>query len=189
MPTARAAAAAVSYQLMMIVVGGSGDESGVSTTEVFDSSTDQWFKCDDLPEPLATAQAVIAGDTIYVLGGTNQDVAPSTKVYAASLHTLSSHQLKWQCLKDTPWGELAAAGLNDKYLVVLGMKEDKCEALEVITLNSTTTSWINISTIPMAVVLAALVCDNSKLILIGGKFSSGEWEIEVTNKVWVGQFQ
>jgi len=58
MPTARAGAAAVSYQSMMIVVGGSDDESGVCTTEVFDSSTGQWFKCDDLPEPLATAQSV-----------------------------------------------------------------------------------------------------------------------------------
>jgi len=123
------------------------------------------------------------------LGGTNQDVAPSTKVYAAPLDSLSSHQLKWKCLQDTPWGELAATGLNNKYLLAVGMKEDKREALEVITLNSTVMSWVNTSTIPTVVVLAAVVCDDSKLVLIGGKFSSGEWEIEVTNKVWVGKFQ
>ncbi|XP_065905475.1 uncharacterized protein [Dysidea avara] len=188
MPTARAAAAAVSHQSMLIVVGGSDDESGVSTTEILDGSTRQWFKCDDLPEPLATVQSVIVGDMIYVLGGTNQDVAPSTAVYAASLDTLSSHQLKWQRLKDTPWGELAAVGLNSKYLLALGLEEDKREALEVITLNSAATSWIHTSTIPTTVVLAAAACDDSKLVLIGGKIS-GEWEIEVLNKVWIGQFQ
>ena len=47
MPTARGYATAVSYQSMMIVMGGTSDgKNTLSITEIFDGTTNQWFKCD-----------------------------------------------------------------------------------------------------------------------------------------------
>ena len=74
MLTARYFASAVSHQSMMIVIGGNDDKEEVlSTTELLDSTTGQWFVCDDLPQPLATLQSVIVGDMLYTLGGVTAD--------------------------------------------------------------------------------------------------------------------
>ena len=194
MTTARCAPTAVVHHSMMIVAGGSGDDSGLCSTEVLDSSTGKWFKSDDLPEVLATAQSAVVGEMIYVLGGTNENAEPSTAVYGALLDTLSTnHQLKWQRLKDTPCGNIAATGLNGKYLLAVGLEGDKREANELITLNPAGNSWIHNSTIPTKMFLSTLTCDGSKLLVIGGKTETAartaEWEIEVSDKVWVGSFQ
>ena len=89
MPTARAFASAVSHQSMMIVMGGIGnDDHSLSTIELLDSTTGQWFKCNDLPQPLHWSQSVIVGDMFYILEGfgTENDNKISKAVYAAPLH-------------------------------------------------------------------------------------------------------
>ena len=194
MPTARGAVTAVSHQSMMIVMGGSGDDDNTfSTTELLDGTTGQWFKCDDLPQPLQSSQSVIAGDMLYVLGGYNADNDPSTAVYAAPLNNLSSHQLKWQRLIDTPRGGLAAISLNNKYVLAVGGKKEIDQNYiltnEVFTLNSTATTWTLTTTIPMEVMGSAVVCDNtSRLIVIGGIIIM-EGEMNIINKVYIGSFQ
>ena len=81
---------AVSYQSVMSVIGGKTARNGtvttLSTTELLDSTTGQWFTCDDLPQPLACLQSVIVGDTLYTLGGSDDDDKASKAVYAASLY-------------------------------------------------------------------------------------------------------
>ena len=66
-----------------------------------------------LPQPLAFLQSVIVGDILY-------DNKNSKAVYAAPLHTLSNHQLKWQQLADTPLSTSAVVSLNNKYLLAVG---------------------------------------------------------------------
>jgi len=172
MPTARYKATAFSYQSKMIVMGG---DTGMvfSTTELFDDMSGQWFKCDDLPQPLYFLQSVILGDTVYVLGGKNEIDKSSKAVYAASLNTLSTHQLKWQHLADTSCKDPAAVGLNNKYLLAV------CED-DIYTLNSTTNTWMTIATLPELTMFTSVVSgDNSTLVMIGGS----------NTKVWIGSFQ
>jgi len=157
---------------MMTVVGGNDINELSHTTELFDATTGQWFKCDDLPQPLRCGHSVIVDDTLYVLGGLT-DNKSSTAVYASPVDALFSHQLKWQRIVDTPCSGPAAVGLNNKYLLVLG--EDG-----VYSLNSTATAWMSIAVLPLWTRYATVVCnDNSKLVMLGG-FR--------TNKVWVGSF-
>ena len=94
MPTARGLVSVVSYQSMMIVMGGRGDDKcTLSTTELLYSTTGQWVKCNDLPQPLRVFQSVVVGDMLYTLGGGNADNKPSKAVHAAALHALFNHQL------------------------------------------------------------------------------------------------
>ena len=91
---------------MMIVSGGhNGKQTGpLSTTEIFNGDSGQWFKltCNNLPQPLCGAQSVIVGDFLYVLGGLGQGNVNSAAVYASPVHDLStSHKLQWQCLLRT----------------------------------------------------------------------------------------
>ena len=106
----------------MIVIGGMNTEHALRTTELLDSTTGQWFKCSNLPQPLAFLQSVIVGDILYILSGVG-DNKRSKAVYAAPLDALSSHQLKWQQvqLADIPCYASAAVSLNNnKYLLAVG---------------------------------------------------------------------
>jgi len=180
MPTARYLVTAVSHQSIMIVMGGDDDDDNIlNTVELFNDTTGQWFKCDDLPQPLSCSQSAIVGDTVFVLGGSTKDYEPSTAVYAAPLDTSSSHQLKWQHLVDTPHTSLAAVGLNNKYLLAVGNND-------IYILNSTATTWMTIGTLPVDTIVAAVVCDEqSQLVMIGG-FDS---DFRSTNNLWIGSFQ
>ena len=178
MPTARCNVIAISHLSILIVMGGQDGKDTISTTDLFDATTGQWFKCDDLPQPLYWSQSVIVGDTVYVLGGFTKE-KPSTAVYAAPLDTLSSHQVKWQNLVDTPWGGPAAVGLNNKYLLAVGGNN-------IYTLNSTATTWMTIATLPVLTSATTIICDDQcRLVMIGG------WDriTRPTNKVWIGSFQ
>ena len=175
MPTPRYDVTAISHQQMLIVMGGSDDGGEVlGTTELFDATTGQWFKCDDLPQPLQSSQSVIVGDTVFVLSGHTKDGNFSKAVYAAPLDTLSSHQLKWGRLVDTPCSGPAAVGLNNKYLLAVGGDG-------VYTLNSTATTWVTTAPLPEQKINTAVVCDDDacRLVMIGGY---------KTNKVWIGSF-
>ena len=120
MSAARSCATAVSHQSVMIVMGGYDGDRMISSTELLDSSTSQWFmiKCNDLK--LYSSQSLIVGDTLYVLGRISADGTVSTAVYSASLDTLYSHQLKWNRLVDAPGVGSAAVGLNNKYVIAVG---------------------------------------------------------------------
>ena len=177
MPTPRCGVTAISHQQLLIVMGGDDGRKVLSTTELFDATTGQWFKCDDLPQPLCYSHSVIVDDTVFVLGGHTKDINSSTAVYATPLGTLSSHQLKWQRLVDTPCGVPAAVGLNNKYLLAI-------DGNNIYTLNSTATTWMTTAGLPVWTMYTAVVCDDTRLVMIGG-YSDGT----STNKVWIGSFQ
>jgi len=178
-PTARGAVAAVSHQSMMTVMGGCYGWNTLNTIELFNDTTGQWFKCNDLPQPFEFLQSVIVGDTVFVLGGVNKDNKLSAAVYAAPLDTLSNHQLKWQHLVDTPCDDLAAVGLSNKYLLAVGKND-------IYTLNSTATTWMTIGTLPVHIAGTTIVCDEqSILVMIGGADSDNRF----TKKLWIGSFQ
>jgi len=176
-PTPRCDVTAISHRQMLIVMGGNDGDKVLSITELFDATTGQWFKCDNLPHPLYCSHPVIVGDILYVLGGFAKNYKSSTAVYAAPLGALSSHQLRWQHLVDTPCYSPAAVGLNNKYLLAV-------EGNDIYTLNSLATTWVTTTTIPVKTFDTAVVCDDSKLIMIGGY--GGGWS---TNNVWIGSFQ
>ena len=171
MPTARVCTSAVSYQSMMIVIGGMGDEDPVSTTELLDSTTGQWFTCDDLPQPIFWLRSVIVGDTLYTLGGGTDENIGSKAVYAASLGALSSHQLKWQQLPNTPWDSPAAVSLNNKYLLAVGgaeMHDAVCVLKREKGSVITSMSWESISSLPRVHMYSSAFSLANQIIVMGG---------------------
>ena len=191
MPTARYLASVVSHQSMMIVIGGIGKDSHkLSTTEMLYSTTGQWVKCNDFPQPLACLPSVIIDDMFYTLGGTNFDDCKCSKaVYAAPLHALSNHQLEWQQLADIPWEASAAVSVNNKYLLAVGgaavhdtvcvLKSEKAGSM------ITSTSWESIGTLPKVHMLTSAISLGNQIIVIGGKNK----ESDKHNTVTIGTFQ
>jgi len=172
MPTARAFASAISHQSIMIVMGGTKDfDHPLSTTELLYSTTGQWFKCDDLPQPLMCFQSAIVGDVLCTLGGGTSDNNDSKAVYAATLNGLSSHQLKWQQLADTPWAGSAAVNLNNKYLLAVGgyaQHDTVCVLKRENDPLFISTSWVPIGSLPNVHFGSSAIGLDNQVIVIGG---------------------
>ena len=190
MPAARYNASAVSHQSMMIVICGKDkDKHILSTTELLDSTTGQWFKCNDLPQPLHGLQSVIVGGVLYALGGVDANNKDSKAVYAAPLHALSNHQLQWQQIPDTPWEGSTAVSVNNKYLLAVGgaAEHDTLCVLKIEKVGSviTSTSWEFIGTLPKVHSGTSAVSLVNQIIVIGGGDEKGQSHKTVT----IGTFQ
>ena len=118
MITARSHATAAGHQGMLIITGGVDDKGKIlSSTELFDSNNDQWYKCSDLPQPHYWLQSVIVDNILYLLSGIDEGYRNSTVVFTAPLNTLSTHQLKWNTHQDTPWCCSAPVSVNGTHLL------------------------------------------------------------------------
>ena len=188
MITARSYAVAAGHQRMLIITGGQDNEGKMlSSTELFDSSNGQWYKCTDLPQPHAWLKSVIVDNILYLLGGINKDGYNSPTVFTAALDTLSSHQLKWSTNKDTPWCRSAPVSVNGTHLLIVGgnkeMVYSHTRTSDIYKLNKVTLRWKAIGNIPSARSLTAAVSTaDSRVIVIGGESDNREH----TNTLWIG---
>ncbi|XP_065916757.1 probable serine/threonine-protein kinase DDB_G0271402 isoform X7 [Dysidea avara] len=191
MITPRYWATAAGYQGTLIITGGRDDQRRtLATTELFDSttkrwfSTGQWYTTSDLPLPHHWLQSVIVDNTLYLLGGRNQDgISPA--VFTAPLDTLSSHQLKWSSQQDTPWCCSAPVSIQGRHLLTVGgvKKTGSGYTSDINMFNKVSHSWEAIGHIPSARSGPAVVsvADN-KIVVVGGCDDKGHY----TNTVWIG---
>jgi len=191
MRTARYNLAAAGYQSMLITIGGETaggtTQNDVATTELLDTNTGSWYTCDDLPMPHFQIKCIIMKNILYVLGG--KHISPSSQVFTASLDNLSSHQLRWRSLPDTPWCYSTPVILYNKFLLTVGGRQPSdrnTQTSEVCAFNPSTGSWQQIATIPAARSFSAAVgmADN-KIILLGGGTRQGKY----SSDTWVGTFE
>ena len=179
MPTIRCRATAISHQSMMIVIGGYDGSRRIGTTELFDGMTSQWFKCDDLPQPLSHLQATIVGNTLFVMSGADAANSPSKAVYSTSLNSLSSHQLSWERLQDSPLPCVASVTLGNKYLLIVG---GRSRSKTVYVLKDG--SWKVIGTLLFVQYYLAAVNLGNKIFVIAGK----NYDTSIGNVVSIGTF-
>ena len=90
MITPRHKATAAGYQGTLLIVGGIDNQNKIlATTELFDSTTGQWYSVSDLSSPHFDLKSVIVNNVLYLLGGANHERMYSNEVYTAPLDTLS----------------------------------------------------------------------------------------------------
>ena len=184
----RSGAVAAGHQGMLLITGGEDDIGQIlSSTELFDGNNEQWYVCNDLPQPHTLLKSVIVDNTIYLLGGMNKGGDSSPAVFTARLDNLSQHQLKWSTTQDTPWCGSAPVSVNGTHLLIVGgykIKENEytCSS-DIYKLSKITYSWEAIGHIPSPRKPSAAVstADNT-VIIIGGMQDKGK----CTNIVWIG---
>jgi len=168
----RCDATAAGYQWTMIIVGGACGSKILRSTEMYDCNICQWYKCNDISQSLYSLHSVIVGDTLYVLGGINQDHQLSRSVYATQLDDLSSHQLQWRSVADIPRGGAVAVGLFNQYVMVLGGKsrQDTVHVLKTEKdASGANTSWHLLGTLPSVHYWATAVSVDNKIVIVGGR--------------------
>ena len=181
MTVARCSICAVSHNSMMIVMGGYIGRDICRTTELLDSTTGNWYRCNDLPQPLFLLRSAIVSDTLYVLGGNTEDRAPSKSVYAATLDTLSDHKIQWCRIADALLEGSAAVCFSNKNLLAVGGTAAR-DAVCILKSKGVFTSWEPIGSLKTRQFYAAAVSTANQIIVIGGK----DYDRQSTNKVSVG---
>ena len=186
MITPRYYATAASHQGTLVITGGKDDQRRrLATTELYNSTTGQWYTASDLPLPHSELRPIIIDNTLYLLGGCNQDGDMSPAVFTAPLDTLSSHQLKWSSQQDTPWCRSAPVSIQGRHLLTVGgvKKTGRRYTSDINMFNKVSHSWEAIGHIPSARSGPAVVsvADN-KIVVVGGVDDKGYY----ANTVWIG---
>ena len=190
-PTARCSTTAVGYHSMLIVVGGAIKPEGgrqwtrVSTTELLDTTNGCWYICNNLPSPHQLMQSAIIDNELYLLGGIDKDLLPSLQVFVSSLNKLSSHQLNWRSIPNTPHCGSGTAALHNKFLLTVGGWQQSITS-EVNVFNSSTGQWKHLTNIPAARSAPAVVDVADDIIVIGGVTNDNG---KYSNTVWIGKFE
>lgn len=188
--TPRKLATAFGHEKMLIIVGGENERHvKLSTTELLDINTEQWHICSPLPSPHYWLRSVILDNTVYLLGGLDKDGNHSSIVFAASLETLSSHQLKWTSSTNTPWCSSAPLCISHSCLVVVGGVKDTNETTKskdklttnICHLNKLNCDWEVIGDIPLIRHAVAAVSLINGIIIFGGNNTTRQ----CTDNVWI----
>jgi len=179
----KASLTAVGYKTMLIIVGGQNNHCiPLSDVELLDSITGQWHICNRLPEPQYQLFATVVNDNLYLMGGNSANKLPSKVVFSAILKTLASHQLEWGYLPCASYFGSTPIGLYDKFLLAIGGKHISYQSPDVFILNTDTSAWEILTTIPAPRSrLGAVNIDNHSLLIMGGGLHG-----KVTNNVWTG---
>ena len=205
MPTKRIYTTALCIGTTLIVAGGEGEGGrALSTAEVMNTETHQWFSAADLPQPMFWASATICGDQLYMLGGLNEDRTPTKSVYTCSLSTLlqscvsSLLEAKFERIslvdKVSVWGQVAdlpftrstCESFHGRLLVIGGERDSGKPTTAVYMYNSTTNSWKIISHMITGRwnCFTAVLPDN-QLMVVGGqteRYSMTD-KVEVANVI------
>jgi len=184
MITPRWLTTAAGHKGTMIITGGRDDQyRKLSTTELFDSNTGQWYTTSNLPLPHSGLHSVIIDNILYLLGGSKQD-GMSPVVFSAPLDTLSSHQLKWSLQQDTPWCHSVPVSIQGRHLLTVGgVKKIGSSYVCTSNIHMFNKVWEFIGQIPSARSVPAVVsiADN-KIVVVGGYDN----KVHCTNTVWIG---
>ena len=187
MPTKRWLTSAVCIGKSLIVAGGQGEGfKYLSTVEVMDTGTLQWFTASSPPH---SQLAAICGDQVYMLGGKKYSKLLFTCSLAALLQSckpqslgarlktlsLASKPKVWHQLADTPVIFSSWVALHGQLLAVGGKDSNGKKTTAIHMYNTTTNSWKVIShmTTPRQECLVAVLPRN-ELMVVGGWTPDGE---------------
>jgi len=184
-------ATAVGYQKMLLIIGGKVGLKVFGSTELFNSETGQWYDCEDLPQPHYWIQSVVVDNTVYLLGGFDEDCSCSQSVFSSRLDSLLNQKLKWNTEKPTPWNRSAPAAIFGKHILTFGgvkvsiLRGYLCTT-DVYMLNMASHNWEVVGHVPSTRDgPSAVSIADDKIIVLGGVDHNSD-KSKYTNTVWIG---
>ena len=185
MPTKRCWPAVISAQNYLIAAGGVGVAETLSTVEVMNIATREWYTAASLPEPVCDMSATVCGGRLYLLGGEDKNYRPTQVVFTCTLDFLlhSCHQPSqtpphtneagvWQRIADVPTTYSTCTTLNGRVLAVGGEYSHYTRTTDVYMYNAN--SWIIVGHKSTARILCLVVGLRDCIIAVGGYASSVE---------------
>ena len=192
MKLSRGSATAVGHEGMLLIIGGRVDQEIFSSTELFDSKIEHWYDCENLPKPHYSLQSLVVKNTVYLLGGFDEDYGYSYSVFYAHLGTLSSHKLEWNTEISTPWARSAPATMFGEQLLVFGGVKPTLLKGNVCTSNIYILDehcWVLVDHIPAAIHSPSAVSIRGNKIIVLGGVADKNYGGKYLETVWSGLFK
>lgn len=131
--------------------GEEEDMHSVASFAVFDPATSEWSELPPLPHPRSSHNAVVIGDTLYVVGGWQlAGEEGSTWRSDALSFDLSNPNAKWTTLGEPAFKRraLAVSHVDGKLAVLCGMTDDADLSSDIFFYDLKTKAWTNGPTFP-----------------------------------------
>ena len=152
----RSLCSAVVYRDWLVVAGGDGED--VSSVEVMNTNSKQWYAGPPTPIPWSYMRTAVVGDMCYFMGGVIYEVSTS-KVYTVSLFALTTGLTSKESKKrKSPiWKEISGLqvtnstplSISGSLFAVGGMDKDHKAVTAAIHLYQPDTGeWVNVGNLP-----------------------------------------
>ena len=193
MPTARPHCSAVVYKEWLVVAGGLGgkDEGRLSSVEVLNTDSKQWYAAPPTPTPWSSMRTAIVGDTCYFMGGLSGGSA--TVVYSVSLPALISqlpsldsrergkqHQI-WKEIPGLQTTRTTPLSIRGSLLAVGGSDRDRKAVSAILLYQPDTGEWVKVGDLPTPRYLCTCaMITNTEMFVAGGYHTSSRCDIAVS---------
>ena len=176
MPTKRRWHAVISAQKYLIAVGGVGMGGPLSTVEVMDMNTLEWYTAASLPEPVDDMSATVCGGRLYLLGGYG-NYGLTHAVFTCTLDSLirppsqtpphTSEASVWKRVADVPVTKSTCTTLNGRVLAVGGRDSHYSPTPAVHMYNAESDLWLLLGNMPTARSRCLVVALRNCIIAVG----------------------
>ena len=182
MSTARSSCSAVVYKEWLVVAGG--DVNGavsLSSLEVMNTVTLQWYAAPPTPTPWAEMKTAIVEDTCYFMGGFTGFTTVVYSVYSVSLPALISqlhsqgsekiarqHQI-WKEIPELLTTFSTPLSISGSLLAVGGMDKDRQAVTAIHLYQPDTGTWVKVGDMPTPryQCTCAMIADREMLVAGG----------------------
>ena len=178
----RDSCSAVVYKQHLVVAGGVGAGVIISSVEVMNTDTKQWYAGPPTPIAWKDMKTAIVGDMCFFMGGFIDCPSNTNKVYSVSLPALVSQLNSDSSAKDTQtWKELpqlpvrGAAPLTiSGSLLAVGGEDKDGEAVSALHLYQPDAGqWVKIGDMPTPRYSPTCIMIADKEILVAGGYHKG----------------
>ena len=192
MPTKREHPAVISAQNYLIAAGGVGLRytAILSTVEVMNTDTREWYTAASLPEPVSDMSATVCGGRLYLLGGWDKNNYPTRAVFTCTLDSLlhschppsqtlphTNEASVWQRIADVPMEYSTCTTLNGRVLAVGGEDSHGTRTADVYMYNGDTDSWPLVGHMSTARYECLVVGLRDCVIVVGGSSMNSSVEV------------
>ena len=176
MTTPRDSCSAVVYNQYLVVAEGWGAGVRLSSVEVMNTDTKQWYAGPPTPIAWRQMKTAIVGDTCYFMGGIIQGCY-TNKVYSVSLPALVSQLNSDSSAKDTQtWKELpqlpvtraAPLSISGSLLAVGGKDKDRKAVSALHLYQPDAGQWVKVADLPSPRYHCTCVMISDKELIVAG---------------------
>ena len=181
MTTPRYLCSAVTYKQWLVVVGGWRSGNSVSTVEVMNTDTKQWYTGPPTPIAWSSMKTAVVGDMCYFMGGSNS----SAEVYSVSLPALVSQLNPDSSAKDTQiWKEssqlpvkyAAPLSISGSLLAVGGQDKDRKAVSAIHLYQPDAGQWVKVSDMPTERYDCTCIMTTDQKLLVAGGCHKEDWK-------------
>ena len=176
MPTKRSLTTSQVYDDRLIVCGGLlADTSASDAVEVLDLATKEWSKVQSIPDKLCRANSTVCDDIMYLVGGIEDGLMATSKVYKVHLPSLLQSKARtspvWEFVRNTPSCHSAVASLSGHVVVIGGQLKQRAIS-SLFLYNPSSNCWEFLGDMPVSRAHCRAVLLDGKIIVMGG-FTDG----------------